>query len=61
MGHLARVGDHPFDVVEIRTVAQLVDAFVGALDDHDFVTGCRQVAGDERADLACSDDEDSHQ
>ena len=59
--HLAGVGDDPFDVVEVVALAQQIDALVGPLDDDHLVAGGGEVAGDERADLARSDDHDSHQ
>jgi hypothetical protein len=59
--HLAGVGDDPLDGVEIIELAQQIDALVRPLHDHHLVACRGEVAGDERADLARSDDHDSHQ
>ena len=59
--HLAGVGDDPLDPLEVLELAQLIDALLSPLHDHHVVAGGGEVAGDERADLAGADDQDSHQ
>ncbi len=59
--HLAGVGDDPLDPVEVVTLAQQIDALVSPFHDDHLVAGGGEVGGDERADLARADDQDSHQ
>ena len=61
LAHLAGVGREPLHAGRVARRLLLPDAVRIDLDDGDLVAGLGELAGDERADVAASGDDDSHQ